>query len=396
MSPRNHAAVIGSLASCDLGMAELLLRAGVETTVLRPITEQTIVDLDPEIFPRVALRGIQFFSGPVELASRLREFDIVFSFTSALVFHLARLRFLLRHGRRLGWPPWINICTGSDITERAVARTRAGSIQRSAFRSAFVNVIPAYPWALRNAVRVGLRNAIVLPFPYRPIDIEPAPLVDRQELVLLHAAHIDWGETDDAPGRTSTKGTDRFLRAFVRFVKDTPRPVRLVLVDRGADRGQAKALLDASGVADRVQWREPMTHSQLYQAVQDADVVVDQFDVGGLGAIAWESMALGRPVLAYIHPAYDALTFGEPTPVFNACTESEIEAALHEIADPCVRARRSEEVRTWMKSRRHGNIDRYLYYTALATGRWSQGLPASSHPTQRFPASPMAQDSENT
>jgi glycosyltransferase involved in cell wall biosynthesis len=369
-------AVIGSLASCDLGLGESLLRAGIDATVLRSAVHNSLDDLDPEVFPHVHRRGVEMFDSPGDLASRLRRFAFVFSFTSSVAFHLDRFFVLYRLGRRAGWPPWINICTGSDITELAVADTRAGRFQRRAMRSAFVNVLPAYPWATRNAVRIGLRNAVVLPFPFRPMDLEPLPMPTGDQLVVFHPTRLDWGATDNAPERTSTKGNDRFLRAFARVARELERPIRLVLLDRGPDRHLARALLDKLGVGDLVEWRGAMNHRELYDAIQEANLVVDQFDVGGLGGIAWESLALGRPVLTYLHEESSLLSFDQPVPVFNAHTEDEITAALSAAADPAALARRAANVREWMSTRRHGFLDRYLYYMGLAIGRHAFEVPA--------------------
>jgi glycosyltransferase involved in cell wall biosynthesis len=370
-------AVIGSLASCDLGLGEQLLRAGIDATVLRHAVEGTPKDLDPEIFPALAARGIEVFGSRRELAMRLREFAFVFSYTSAVAMHLGPWLRAQRLAQRLGWPQWMNICTGSDMTERAVERTAAGAAQRRALRSAFVNVVSNYPWAIGNAVALRLPNVVVLPFPFRPLPGPPAgdPPRTRSELVVFHPSNLDWGVTDNTPGRTSTKGNDRFLRAFARFEQETTRDVRLVMLDRGPDRALARDLVGELGLDDVVMWRAGLSHAELYAAIRDADLVVDQFDVGGMGGIAWESMALGTPVLTYLHRGSDRLSFDEPTPVLNAYTEDEILAALRIAADPEALAERRARVRGWMASRRDGQLDRYLLYMALATGRHPHDAP---------------------
>jgi glycosyltransferase involved in cell wall biosynthesis len=276
----------------------------------------------------------------------------------------------------------MNICTGSDITELAREPSEAGRRQRHALRLAFVNVVPNYPWAIANAAELRLRNAVVLPFPFRPIDVAPAPpeRARREGLVLFHPSNLDWGATDQRLGRTSTKGNDRFLRALARFVAETDRPVRLIALDRGPDRELARELVTELGLSEIVQWRGALSHAALYGMIQDADVVVDQFDVGGMGGIAWESMALGTPVLTYLHPSSDRLSFDVPTPVLNAYTEDEILQKLRLLADPDVLRDRRRRVLDWMATRREGQLDRYLLYMALATGRHPFGAPPAPGP----------------
>ena len=127
------------------------------------------------------------------------------------------------------------------------------------------------------------------------------------------------------------------------------------------------------GLSDAVVWRATLSHAALYEAIQDADVVIDQFDVGGMGGIAWEAMALGTPVLTYLHPSSDRLSFDVPTPVLNAYTEDEILEKLRLLADPDALQEHRRLVREWMEPRRNGQLDRYLLYMALATGRHPPG-----------------------
>src|SRR5690242_5798100 len=262
---RQRVAVIGSLASCDLGLGEALLRRGLDVTVLRHVVEGPPRDLNPQIFPALAPRGVTTFRSQKQLMRILPRFAFVFSYTSALANHLGPFARVYAAAQAVGWPRWMNICTGSDITELAREDSDAGRRQRRALRLAFVNVVPNYPWAIANAVELQLRNAVVLPFPFRPIDVTPAPpeRVGREELVLFHPSNLDWGATDGRPGRTSTKGNDRFLRALARFVAETHRPVRLVALDRGPDRALARALVTELGLSEIVQWRETLSHSEL-------------------------------------------------------------------------------------------------------------------------------------
>lgn len=367
---------MGSLASCDLGLGEALLRRGIDATVLRHAIEGPARDLDPAVFPSVATRGITTFGSRTDLMRILPRFSFVFSYTAALAFHLGSLVRLYGVAQRTRWPQWMNICTGSDITELATEDSRAGRQLRRALQLAFVNVLPNYPAAITSAVELRLRNAVMLPFPYRPIEVAPERSDgDRPELVLFHPSNLDWGVTDPGARRNSTKGNDRFLRALAHFAEETSHPLRVIALNRGPDREVAHELVTELGLADIVEWRASLTHPEFYATIRDADVVVDQFDVGGIGGITWESMALGTPVLAYLHPGLDRLTFDVAPPVLNAYTEDEILDKLRLVADRGALADHRRRVAEWMGPRREGQLDRYLLYMALATGRHPFGSP---------------------
>jgi glycosyltransferase involved in cell wall biosynthesis len=70
-------------------------------------------------------------------------------------------------------------------------------------------------------------------------------------------------------------------------------------------------------------------HQKAIQMYSEADIVVDQLRIGSHGAFACEAMALGKPVICYIH---DELvdTFPEGFPIVNANPDT-IAAVLEEL-----------------------------------------------------------------
>lgn len=375
-------AVLGSLASVDLGLAETLTEAGVDATVLRHVAERDRGDLDPVIFPQLTPGALVHFENSLDLARRLRGFDFVYTYTAQLGFALGRFLAPYPLLRRAGWPAYMNIGTGSDIMERAIEDSPGGRIQRRTMRAAMVNVIPAYPAAIRAASTLRLDNVATLPFPHRPLPESARRLADsaavpgtRGELRILHATHFDWGEADAGAARTSTKGNDRFLRALARFVNESGRNVRIVLLDRGSDRHAARRLVAELGLDPHVEWRQEMRHDELYRVMADADLVVDQFDVGAMGGIGWETVTMGRPLLTYLASATASLIHDELPPILNARTEAEITARLHEAAEPGALAGIAEATQRWAAPRTAAALaPRYLAYAVLATGRGLETL----------------------
>jgi hypothetical protein len=370
-------AVIGSLASVDLGLAQALRAVGVRADVLRDRGDAAKTDYDDNVFPDLPPAAIVRLRDSVDLVRRLRGYDFVFTYSAQLGFSLGRFLSVYPVLSRMGWPPFVNIGTGSDIMERAIEQSDAGKVQRRTMRTAVTNVIPAYPAAVRSAARIRLTNATFLPFPHRP----PPPAARRlaaerktpdanSPLGILHASNLDWGASDSAGDRQSTKGNDRFIRALARFRSETDRELRVTMLDRGPDRAAARELVAELGIDDIVDWRGELRHGELYETLAAADLVVDQFDVGALGGIAWEALTMGRPVLTYVAPSTGALIYDEPPPVLNARTEDQIVERLHEATTPGRLAQVAEHSERWIAPLTDsGQLARYLIYALLASGR---------------------------
>jgi len=89
--------------------------------------------------------------------------------------------------------------------------------------------------------------------------IVPAPPSDRVRPVILHA-----------PSSRRRKGTEHVLAACERLDAD------LILV-------------------------EDLHHDEAFERYRDADIVVDQLNAGWYGLFAIECMALGKPVVTFLH-----------------------------------------------------------------------------------------------
>ena len=113
--------------------------------------------------------------------------------------------------------------------------------------------------------------------------IEPAPPTDRRRPVILHA-----------PSSRRRKGTEHVLAACEGLDAD------LVLV-------------------------EGLHHDEAFERYREADIVVDQLNAGWYGLFAIECMALGKPVVTFLHDEAVARTereLGTRVPVVNASKET--------------------------------------------------------------------------
>jgi glycosyltransferase involved in cell wall biosynthesis len=146
-------------------------------------------------------------------------------------------------------------------------------------------------WARKaGAVVVGSYDAIrwvpdahVIPPGIDVSSIEPSPPTARDQPVVLHA-----------PSSRSRKGTEEVVAAAAKL------GLNLELVE-GVD------------------------HVAAFERYRRADLVVDQLNAGWYGMFAIEAMALGKPVVAFLHEEAARRTeeaFGIPVPIVHATKET--------------------------------------------------------------------------
>jgi glycosyltransferase involved in cell wall biosynthesis len=113
--------------------------------------------------------------------------------------------------------------------------------------------------------------------------IEPAPPSDRERPVVLHA-----------PSSRSRKGTEHVVAACAAL------DVELEIV-------------------------EGLDHREAFERYRHADVIVDQLNAGWYGVFAIEALALGKPVVTFLHDEAVRRTeeaFGVEVPIVSATKET--------------------------------------------------------------------------
>jgi glycosyltransferase involved in cell wall biosynthesis len=149
----------------------------------------------------------------------------------------------------------------------------------------------ALAWAQRAGARVvGSYDAVrwvpdahVIPPGIDVRGIEPAPPSDRARPVVLHA-----------PSSRARKGTEHVVAACAELDVD------LEIV-------------------------EGLDHREAFERYRRADIVVDQLNAGWYGVFAIESIALGKPVVTFLHDEAVRRTeeaFGIPLPIVSATKET--------------------------------------------------------------------------
>jgi glycosyltransferase involved in cell wall biosynthesis len=149
-------------------------------------------------------------------------------------------------------------------------------------------------WAARAQARiVGSHDAIrwvpeaeVVPPGIDLHDYTPVPPSDARRPVVVHA-----------PSSRRRKGTEHVIAACEQL------PVELEIV-------------------------EGLHHDKARRRYERADIVVDQLNAGWYGLFAIEAMALGKPVVTFLHEEAVALTedaFGTAVPVVGATADTLVE-----------------------------------------------------------------------
>jgi len=331
-------AIIGDLIDSDLVLGEIISRQNIEVAVFRHKSSAgAFVDLSASFYTRLNKKNMNFFSNPFELLFALRKYSFIYSITSSLFFKLRYFTFIYPLLILAGWPKYMVVCSGSNITERAVEWSIGGIIERFSLRHAFCIMLNNYPTAINNAIRLGLQKCIFLPFPYKVTlspqrDTEFSLNKENRQLLFFHASNLDWGKTDSSFKRRSTKGNDRFIRAFIKACKNGLNAKCLIL-ERGSDSNNAKRLIQEYCGENFFIWKEGLSREEFHKEIVKYDIVVDQFDMGGYGGIAVEALDYGKPVLIYINEECNSLLFDNDIPVLNAFSEEDIERRLFDCQD---------------------------------------------------------------
>ena len=176
---------------------------------------------------------------------------------------------------------------GSDI--------RGKSPQQLAFgRKAGAQIVGSY-----DAIR-WVPEAEMIPPGIELGAIEPAPPSDRTRPVIVHA-----------PSSRRRKGTEHVIAA-------------------------------CKGLDAELQIVEGLRHDEAFERFRDADIVVDQLNAGWYGLFAIECMALGKPVVTFLHDEAVRRTedaFGVTVPIVSATAETLRERLRPLVADAAERRR---------------------------------------------------------
>ena len=384
--------IIGDLAGNDIILAEQFSSKGLKCCVLRRGDKKNSLNKItplPNYHKYFHPEEIIYYNSKFEFKKYLKQSCLIISFTGSVISGLGPFLWLLR--KILFLPPIINITTGSDITELAVEKSINGFFYRQYLKSSSLNCCVSYPHALKNIVRLKVENVIFLPWPFNLIPQDkssiklPNPVIDNHPISFFHPSNLDWKFNDSGEFRNSSKGNDRFIKAFARAIHNGLN-AQCVILDRGPDKDIAKTLISELNVEDKFIWKTHLSREELFKEYQNCDVVVDQFDVGGFGGMAIEAMSLGKPLLMYCNENCMKLVYNEFPPVLNCYTDDEIFQKIMSCEDRNYLFKIGVDTLKWVN--KYHNWDSYLnillfHYTRL-TGNfftdygWNNNLTKKS------------------
>jgi len=366
--------ILGSIAGHDLILAEHLSRRGLHCIVARKANNNTGIEPLFEYHQAYDLDKTIYLRSEWEFLRLTRNCKMIISLTGNLVSALGKLWPLRRF---LHIPPVINLTTGSDITELAKERSFHGWLYRQYLQYVDINWCANYPYALNNIIELRIPNVIFMRYPYYFLDGElPEGLNSNEEnpyydnvVRFFHPSNLDWKATDVGEHRNSSKGNDRFIKAFARAVAEGLDGY-CVILDRGPDKELAKALIGELNIENRFIWKPHLTREELLQEYLKCDVVIDQFDVGGLGGIAVEAMSLGKPVMMYLEEHSQRILYSNLPPVLNAYSEEDIYCQLLICKQRDQLKLMGKMVKQWVYDNHHWKncLDQFLFYYSLLTG----------------------------
>ena len=129
-----------------------------------------------------------------------------------------------------------------------------------------------------------------------------------------------------------SKGTDVMLEGLRLFVATSRHPLSIHLISVGTDVEAAERYIKEIGLTDYVSWHPELSQQEFLAELAQADVVLENFGIGScIGMAGRDAIAMGKPVVAWGKSDVFKQVLGEPLPIYEARTATEICAQLSRI-----------------------------------------------------------------
>lgn len=359
--------IVGNICSVDIATAIALKERGLKVVVLalndnRKAKTQTL----PHHAQKNAIETINS-RNRFDFVKNILKCRMILSFTGDVLFKLAYLyplKFMP------AFPQIANVATGADLTELLDMNSLLGRLYRFHLKTSPFNWIVEYPHALKNIIKHNIPNCYPMKFPGFFINMDMHPMdTSAPYIKLFHPARLDWGANNNK-NRFSTKGTDRFLRAFIKAVKNGLN-AKCTILRRGPDLNIAEQMIRKSGVESAFIWKDEMDRDNIINEITKSHLLVDQFDYGGIGCTSIEAMMVGRPVMIYSNRNCSRLLFGtDIPPVLNCYSEDEIYTCLMQKTDLNHLKKVGTDCYNWVDRNFADNssLDTFLFHFSRITG----------------------------
>ena len=140
---------------------------------------------------------------------------------------------------------------------------------------------------------------------------------------------------------------------------DSARPLVVHAPSHRGKKGTEHVIAACEGLPVELELVEGLHHDEARRRYEAADIVVDQLNAGWYGLFAIEAMALGKPVVTFLHEEAvrrSAEAFGIEVPIVSATKETLRDAVARLAADPDERRRLGAAGRAYVE--RVHDIDR--------------------------------------
>jgi glycosyltransferase involved in cell wall biosynthesis len=144
------------------------------------------------------------------------------------------------------------------------------------------------------------------------------------------------------------KGNDILIEGFADFVEAVDGDAGAVFVDWGATVEESRKLLERRGIANRVEWIDPLPHQRMVEMIRASDLLADQFFLGAFGSTMPKALLHECPAMLYLDEARHEWCFPEMPPVLNARTPGEVtEGLLRLYQEPELARQLAADGRRW-------------------------------------------------
>ena len=262
--------------------------------------------------------------------------------------------------------PFIIIPTGGDINLMPFWENLQGFLTKAAYiRADGIFSHDCYADALRRMALTHKTTAIPIINAYSPPlengerirEIRSSWAADRDTLCILGVSRQNW----------EWKGNDVLLRAFAKF--GYPK-AKLILMHWGQDLEKTKETIAKLGLTAKIIWEPVSSRPRLFQKMIAADVVCDQFVMGGFGTSIVESLLAGTPVISR-DPSNGHPPGQSPPPILPADDEEAILQHLRALTDFSVREELGRRCREWALRERYSDelVRDFVQHTVTIAGR---------------------------
>lgn len=179
----------------------------------------------------------------------------------------------------------------------------------------------------QSPYRLQIRGTDVEQLGYVP----PSERSGDAAIVFLGVRHL-WREPLPAGfSSQENKRNDVAIRGIAEYLSQSQHRPRFVSVEKGPDVPASKALASELGIGEHLEWVAEMTQAEIFEWYRGSDIVIEQLGDHLPGAVAWDSMVTGRPVIANGRPELFQRAIPEPSPLCQASAPSEVAEWLHRL-----------------------------------------------------------------